>query len=167
MDRGIHVSEVPLIGGDLAAGVKVTGPQKEFQLFFAKVLIDQRQRRDMEGEIPGGVPGIFPFVRHRDHVRVDHVPPAVVADGTLIRFVRLNAVLFEPLADVIEKELLGPEHPGQSLPHDTGRVGVKRGRNDGRIERIGFLEPGLEDGFKRLSELFCQALLGSPSPADR
>jgi len=41
----------------------------------------------------------------------------------------LNAVLFEPPADVIEKELLGPEHPGQCLPHDLGFVGVKRGRN--------------------------------------
>ena len=119
MDRRVHVSEVPLIGGDLTAGVKVMRPQKEFQLFFAKVLIDQRQGRDMEGEIPGGIPRIFPFVRHRDHVRVDHVSPAVVADGPLIRFVRLNAVLFEPPTDVIEKELLGPEHPGQSLPHDN------------------------------------------------
>jgi hypothetical protein len=130
MDRGIHVAEVPLVGGDLAAGVQVAGLQKELQLFFAEVLIHQRQRRDVEGQIPGGVPGIFPFVRHRDHVRVDHVSPAVVADGTLIGFVRLNAVLFEPPADVVEKELLGPEHPGQRLPHDIGLVGINEARND-------------------------------------
>jgi hypothetical protein len=29
----------------------------------------------LEGKIPGGVPGIFPFVRHGDHVIVDHVAP--------------------------------------------------------------------------------------------
>jgi len=80
------------------------------------------------------------------------VSPAVVADGTRIRFVRLNAVLFEPPADVIEKELLGPEHPGQSLPHDPGFVRVERGRNDGRIERIRFLQPGRNDLIKTLAE---------------
>ncbi len=121
----------------------------------------------MEGEIPGGVPGILPFVRHRDHVRVHHVSPAVVADGTLIRSERLNAVLLEPPADVIEEELLGPEHPGQSLSHDTGRVRVKRGRNNGRIELIGFLEPVLEDGFKRLPKPSAKRLPGRPPPAYR
>ena len=148
MDRGVHVPEVPLVGGDLAVGVEVTGPQEELQLFFAEVLVHQSQSGDVESQIPGGVPGIFPFFRHGNNVRADHVSPAVVAEGALMGFVRLDAVFFEPVADVIEEELLGPEHAGQGLPHDIGGVGINRGRNDGGIELIGFLAPGLEDGFE-------------------
>ena len=158
MHRGIHVPEIPLVCGDLAVGVQVTGLEQEFQLVFAEFLINQRQRRDMKGQIPGGVPGILPFIRHRDNIRVDHVSPAIVADGTLIRFVGLNAVLFEPAPDVIAIELLGPEHPGQSLPHDTGLVGGKRGRDDGRIKLIGFLKPGFKDRFKRCPEKFAKCV---------
>ena len=152
VDRRVHVPEVPLVRGDLAAGVQVAGPQEELQLFLAEVRVDQGQRRDVESEVPGGVPGVFPLVRHRDHVRVDHVPPTVVADGARVRLVRLDAVLLEPPADVVEEELLGPEHPGQGLPHDTGRVGVERRGDDGRVELVGFLEPGLEDVVKTLAE---------------
>src|SRR5512138_3587123 len=106
MDRRIDVSEVPLVSRDLAAGMKVAGLEHQLQLALPKTFIHQRQGCYMKGEIPGGIPGIFPFVRHRDDIGVSHVTPTVVADGPLIRRERLNAVLLEPLADVIEKELL-------------------------------------------------------------
>ena len=138
VDRGIHIAEIPLIGGDLAIGVHVAALQHAFQLVLAEVLIDHGQGRDMEGQIPGGVPGIFPFIGHRNDFRVVHVSPVAVADGALAGFAWLDAMLLEPAADVIVEELLRPEHPGQGLPHHQGFVGAGRGGNDRCIERIGF-----------------------------
>ena len=105
--------------------MNITGLQQELQLFLAKVRVDQRQCRDVKGKIPGGVPGIFPFVRHRNQVRVVHVSPTVVADGALVGLIRLNAVVLEPAADIIVKELLGPKHSGQGLTHDVRLVAIQ------------------------------------------
>ena len=60
-------------------------------------------------------------------------------------------MILEPASDVIEEELLGPEHARQRLAHDAGLVGVVRSRNDVCVELVGFLEPRLEGGFKGLA----------------
>ena len=77
--RRIDVAEVPLVGRNLAVGVQVVLAQHQLQLLLAEILIDQRQGNHVKGQVPGGVPRIFPFVRHRDHVAVVHVVPVVVA----------------------------------------------------------------------------------------
>src|SRR6266496_1605354 len=33
----------------------------------------------MKGKVPGGIPWIFPLVRHRDHIRVVKMPPRAVS----------------------------------------------------------------------------------------
>ena len=48
---------------------------------FARTRIDMREHHAMEGEIPGGIPGIFPFVRHRDDVVIVEMAPVRVAAG--------------------------------------------------------------------------------------
>ena len=45
-----------------------------------------------------------------------------------VRLERIRAVLLEPLVDVVVVELLGPQHAGERLPHDVGRVGAERRR---------------------------------------
>ena len=76
---GVHgrvdVAEVPLVGGDLAVGVQVALAQHQFELLLGEVGIDQRPGQAVEGQVPGGEPGVLPLVGHRDDVVVDHVEP--------------------------------------------------------------------------------------------
>jgi hypothetical protein len=58
-----------------------------------------------------------------------HVGPAVVADGALIRFVGFDAMLFEPMVDIVVKILFRPEHAGEGLTHYAGGIGIQRRRN--------------------------------------
>ncbi len=76
--RRVHVAEVPLVGGHLAARMQVQLRQHDAQLALREVGVDHRQRDAVEGEIPRRVPGVLPLVRHRDDVLVDHVEPRLV-----------------------------------------------------------------------------------------
>ena len=125
--RRVDVAEVPLVRGNLPAGVEVLVPQHQVQLVLAEVLVDERQRKAVEGQVPRRVPRVLPLVRHGDYVGVVHVVPVVVAGAA--RRPALNgsgAVLLEPPVDVVVVELLGPEHAGQRLAHHVGRIGVER-----------------------------------------
>ena len=79
VDRRVDIAECPLVGGKLAVGVHVPLARQQFKLALGEVGIDQRQRDAVKGQVPAGVPGIFPFVRHRDHIEVVEVLPLAVA----------------------------------------------------------------------------------------
>ena len=73
--RWIHIAEVPLVGGNLPIGVSIETAQDQQQLVLREIEVHQRQGQRMKRQIPGRVPGIFPFVWHGDHVGVQHVEP--------------------------------------------------------------------------------------------
>ena len=73
VDRRVDVTEGPLVGRKLAVRVHVPFAQQQHQLRLREVRIDERQRHAVEREIPGGIPGVLPLVRHRDDVRVVEV----------------------------------------------------------------------------------------------
>ncbi len=79
MHRRIDVAEVPLVGRQLPVRVHIPLAQHQHELLFGEFGIDQRQRQAVEAQVPGGVPRIFPFIRHGDHVGVVQVHPLVVA----------------------------------------------------------------------------------------
>ena len=54
-------------------------------------------------------------------------------------------MLLKPLVGVEEEELLAPQHPGERLPHDIGRVFAHAGWRDRLIERISLATPLLND----------------------
>ena len=83
--RRVDVAEVPLVGRDLAVGVHVPLAQHQLELLLAEVGVDERQGEDVEGEVPGRVPGVLPLVRHGDDVAVVHVVPVLVARRGLPR----------------------------------------------------------------------------------
>ena len=71
----------------------------------------------MKGEIPGRIPGIFPFVWHGDHITVVHVMPVLISETLcFIGPQWINAKLLEPGRDVVVVELFGPQHPCHRLP---------------------------------------------------
>ena len=124
--------------------------RKEFQLALGKIGIDQRQRDAVEGEIPGGIPGVLPLIGHGDDIEVMQMFPVAVAAGpTLCGRSRHRRVAGEPLLDIIVVDLFVPEHTGQCLPlngtifHGEARV------LDGRIEGVSLSDPLVKHGIER------------------
>ena len=141
VDRGVHVAEVPLVGGHLAAGVQVDPAQHQLHLLLGEVGVHDRERERVEGQVPGRVPGVLPLVGHRDDVLVHHVVPLRVPGETISGMEGIGVVLVQPVVAVEEVELLAPQHAGDRLAHHVGRV-----RGDGRrghraVEVVRLLKP--------------------------
>src|ERR1700751_4663544 len=79
MHRRIDVPKRPLVGGKLPVGMHVPLAQKQDQLLFGKIRVDDRERNTVESQIPRRVPRIFPFVRHGDDVVVVEMSPILVS----------------------------------------------------------------------------------------
>ena len=75
VDRRVHVAEIPLVGRDLAVRIEIAFVEHQLDLILGEIDVDQGERAAVEGEVPGGEPGIFPGVGHRDHVGRLHVLP--------------------------------------------------------------------------------------------
>ena len=67
MHGRIQVAELPLVGGQLAAGMLELLEEQKPELVLRELRVDQRERDALEGEIPGREPGIFPGVGHGEH----------------------------------------------------------------------------------------------------
>ena len=66
---------------------------------------------------------------------------------------RIDAMFHEPLVEVEVKVLLGPQHPGQRLPHDKRLIFADSFRGDGLIELVWFvLLTSLHDFIKALQK---------------
>src|ERR1700739_1609646 len=77
--RWINIAEIPFVGRHLAIGMKIESAYHQFELLFGKLRVYQRKRQCMKGQVPCGIPGVLPFVRHRDDVVIEHVEPLFVA----------------------------------------------------------------------------------------
>ena len=141
VDRGVHVAEVPLIGGELAAGVEVVPAEHQLHLLLGEVGVHDRDRQRVEGEIPGRVPGVLPLVRHRDDVVVDHVEPLAVPERAAPVVEGVGAVLLQPRVGVEVIILLRPEHAGDGLAHHAGGIRGGRGRGHGAVELVRLPQP--------------------------
>ncbi len=149
VDRGVHVAEVPLVGGHLAVGVQVDPFEHQLHLLLGEVGIDDRERERVKGQVPGRIPGILPLVGHGDDVLVQHVEPLRVPGVAISGMEGVGVVLVQPVVTVEEVELLAPEHAGDGLAHDVGRVRGDRGRGHGAIELVRLLQPACQ-GFVKL-----------------
>ena len=79
----------------------------------------------MESEIPGGIPGVFPFVRHRENIGIVQVHPFTVAAPLAFgRWRQLAGIAIEPLRHVVIEELLAPDHSREGLTLDVTNVSV-------------------------------------------
>ena len=99
----------------------------------------------MKRQIPGRIPGIFPLVRHGDHVGVEHVEPSVLRTswrGGLEQ--RMALVLAQPLLQVEVVVLLGPEHSRQRLAVHPALIVVQRVGRDPFVEFVGVGDAAFE-----------------------
>ena len=62
--RRIDIAEVPFVGGNLPIWMLVPFAHDDIELHLGELGIDQGQRNTMKSEVPGCIPGKFPFVRH-------------------------------------------------------------------------------------------------------
>ena len=68
------------------------------------------------------------------------------------------------LFDIEEEVLLAPQHPGQRLPHDIGRIFADTGRRDRPIELVGLAPARLEDLIEARAERFLGTGCGIAQP---
>ena len=102
----IDVAKSPFVGGKLAVRMHVPFAKQKNKLLFREIGIDESERNAMESEIPRGIPGIFPFVRHGDDVIVVEMRPILVAAFfALGRRRGTSRVSFQPGLDVVVLKL--------------------------------------------------------------
>ena len=150
--RRVHVTEVPLVGGDLPVRVQVVPAQHQLQLLLGEVEVHDPDRQGMEGEVPGRVPGILPLVGHGDDVVVDHVEPLAVPELAAAVMKRVSAVLFQPRIAVEGVILLGPQHAGDRLAHHVGLIRRNGWRRHRLVELVRLLKARGQDVVEGLSE---------------
>ena len=121
--RRIDVAERPLVRRDLPVRMHVPFTQEQLQLALGEIRVHQRERDHVKRQVPRGIPGILPCVRHRDHVFVEQVNPLGIAPlETARRRRRLCGITLQPLLHHEMIELLRPEQPGERLPLHAFRV---------------------------------------------
>src|SRR2546425_3942748 len=133
--RRIDVAEGPLISGKLAVWVHVPFAEKQDELVFGEIRVNERQGNAVKSEVPRRVPGIRPLVWHGENVLVIQMRPVLVAAvPAIFRRGGTGGVAFQPGAHVIMIKLLRPEHSSKSLTHDLFRVFGEVFRDAGRVE---------------------------------
>jgi hypothetical protein len=140
VNRRVHVTEVPLVGGDLSAGVQVHLVGDQLQLVLGEIEVDAGKDDAVKREIPGGKPRVFPLVGHRDDVGTLEVEPLPVAGRRAPLAVGRKDLLVEPFVHGVVIELLRPQHPRKRLAHHRAAVGGDLGGDDARVEGVGLTQ---------------------------
>src|SRR5262249_33254812 len=140
MHRRIHIAEGPFIGRQLSIWVHVPFAKQEHELLFGEIGIDKRERDTVEGKVPCCIPGVLPFVRHRDHISVVEVSPiGIAALEPLAWRRRLRWISLKPLSCGVVVELLGPQKSCNRLSYDVLAIQRQVARYYLCVEVIGFL----------------------------
>lgn len=141
VDWGVDVVEVPLVGGEFSGGVHVPFAEEEFELVFGEVGIDFGHGEHVEGEVPSGEPGVFPFIGHGEDIGGVEVLPGAVAEGAAVwRWWGLEGVTGEPFWEDETVVLFGPEEASEGLAEDEGLVLGEGGWGAGGVEGVGFFD---------------------------
>ena len=75
LHRRVHVAEIPLVGGQRPVRVLEPLPAQQDQLVLGERRVHVGQRHAVEGQVPGGEPGVLPLVRHGHDVEAVEVAP--------------------------------------------------------------------------------------------
>src|ERR1700752_4506528 len=93
---------------------------------LGKFGIDHRKRQRVEGQIPGGKPGIFPLVRHGEYLAcIKMLPVMVPPKFSACRRRRISWITFQPGPDVETVTLFTPDHSRESLALDQPKILIR------------------------------------------
>ena len=113
----IHIRQPELVGGERTAGVHVPFPQQKNELLLRKLRIDLGKRDHLKCVVPGGEPGVLPFIRHRQNIAAVQVSPlAIPACQPICRWCRLRRIACQPVLHDILVKLFRPEETRIRLP---------------------------------------------------
>ena len=113
---------------------------------MAKRRIDERQRDTVKRQVPGGVPRIFPRVRHGEDVRIVEMSPVgIAAMLSLGRWFRSHGIALQPTTHVIVIVLLAQQQAGEGLPLDASCVFGQAAGSQRVVKFVRFVDPGIED----------------------
>ena len=153
MDRWINVAESPFVSWNLSVGVQVPFTQEQNHLLFCKIGIDPGEGNHVEGKIPCCVPGILPFVGHRNDIPIVEMLPIAVALNDAFRiFARPFGVAREPVFDRVMVKLFRPKQAGIALSVDVVFFIRQLVRNTTVIELFVFQDSLGKDRFKDFSK---------------
>src|ERR1700730_15808260 len=139
VNGGIYIAKGPLVSGQLAVGIHIPFAQEEHELILGEVRVDNGQRDAVKGQIPRRVPGVFPFVGHRNDVVVIKLRPILISSvPAFLGWSRLSRVAGEPGKYVIMVELFGPHHSRQGLSHYRASIFGNILGHTRSVEIVGF-----------------------------
>ncbi len=167
VDGWVHVTEGPLVRGELPVRVHVPLAREQGELLLGELGVEERDGDGVKREIPRRVPGVLPLVGHREDLTVEEVGPlGVLAASPLWGRRGALRVAAEPALDVEAVELLRPEEPSGALTKDARLVFVETFRHHRGPERVGFAFARFEGGIEPL-EGFDEHLVDEAQADDR
>jgi len=141
--RRIHIAEIPFVGRQRPVRVLVPFPAQHDQLVLGEGRIQVGEGHAVEGQVPGGEPGILPLVRHRDDVEpVEVTPPGVPPVLAPGRRFGLGRIAVQPPVDGVVVQLLTPQQAGTRLPQHHRFLRAGAGRGQLGVELVGLGPPG-------------------------
>ena len=107
---GIGIGERPLIGRGLGVRRRVVGAAQDHGLLLSRRRVKDRKGHRVEHQVPLAEVGVFPGIRHRDHiVGMESLPFRVVRCPALRRRGRRGRIAIQPAQDAPAVVLLAPE----------------------------------------------------------
>ena len=144
--RRIGVGEVPLVRRHLTVRMLVEAGQHVDDLLFCERRIHHRQCHRVKGQVPRGIPRVFPRIGHEQHILVDGVQPVGVAPLPAFRWWRRRRlVTFHPPGHVVVVELFAPQQTGDCLALDEFFVLAQRPALPGCVVLVRFAPAIVED----------------------
>jgi hypothetical protein len=158
--RGIHVTEVPLVGRQLTVGVLIQFVNHQQKLRLGKFHVHRRNRNRVESQIPCSKPRVLPFVGHGDHIIIYHMHPAAISYSRGARG-SPDSVLFQPALKIKIVVLLRPKHASERLAHHHAFVIVQIGGRNTSVEVVSLSPEPVKGCTKRLLE---RGFIACPAP---
>src|ERR1700730_16228723 len=154
VNRWIYIAKGPLVGRQLAVGVHIPFAEEEDELILGEVRIDDGEGHAVEGQIPGGIPRVFPFVGHGNDVVVIQLGPIFIpAVPAFFRWRRLGRIAGKPSEDVVVVELFGPHHSRQGLTHYRASIFGNVLGHTRSVEIVGFFLAQFEKMIETSAEI--------------
>ena len=143
----------------------VPNARQQHELVLGEGGVDRQKGDGVEGQVPGGVPGVLPLVGHGDDVGVVDVFPVEIAHAR--RRLRQRRIAGDPFRHIYEVELLGPEQTGKSPALYERAFGIGLPVLQRGVESVCVGDSPPEEFVKIVERRPCRDLLGTQAQPHR
>ena len=131
MDGRVHIAEVPLVGRNLTGRM-----QERYPAASGRAVLSRNPHRPWRARWQWKAKSHAAYHGYSHLSGIEMMCSLTMWNHSLFRIVfcvrphRIDAVFLEPFVHVETEVLLGPQHPGQRLPHDEGLIFADPVRRD-------------------------------------